>query len=239
MAVSSDFERVKGDSARRYRNKKTGEIISRRQWLQLKAGTTLENKAKMNRLTNQKLSELRPARGRASALKKSEVEKELIAEARIEDRARRMELAEQAKRERQLKLIKDRKAKKHVRAKKFNVRLLKPGRLGVRIPFNEYDEYVEIFKDAKASGKVLAYSLGLAGYDERDGKDLGITVFTLRAFDRPIKEDAFNDAMADELEERSYFMFTNFFMYLAFKKEYALQKTQRAKAREQRKRNLF
>jgi hypothetical protein len=234
MAIfkSADFERVPG-AARQYKNKSTGEVISRRKYLELKRGVTLEEFAQLNKQTNPELYAARPARGRTSAVKKSPTERAIIAEARLEDMQRRKDIANKNK----LMAAKTRK----VRTRKFRLDMLKAGRQAVRISFNDYDEYVTLFKDAKATGKVLSYGLGIIGFMENgyDVDDRGITVFHLRAFDKLIPEDEFNERMTDELEARSYFVFSHFYMHVHFKKEYWLAKAQRAKARSAKKRSLF
>lgn len=234
MAIfkSADFVRVPG-AARQYKNINTGAVISRRKYLELKRGVTLEDYAEINRQTNPTLAAVRPARGRASALKKSATEQKIIADARIEDAQRRNEIKNKNK----LIAAKSRT----VRVKKFRPDLLKPGHQAIRISFNEYSDYVKLFNDAKASGKVLSYGLGMVGFMENgnDVDDRGITVFHLRAFDRVVSENDFNERMADELEARSYFRFSHFYMHIHFKKEYWLARAQRAKARSAKKRNLF
>lgn len=230
------FERVPG-VLRQYRNTATNEVISRRQYLKtLRAGLSNEKFAQLNAITNEELSVSRPARGRKSLLKTGEVERHQIAQARIEDKKRREELAIEAKKERELnKLLKKRSSKKPVKRKHVTGRLLKAGRKGARVPFDSYEDYVEMFKEAVRGGKVMFYGLGMEGYHENTGKELDITVFTMRTFTRPIPEAEFYSHMEDALEEHSYFVFTNYWMHLAFKEEYAKQKAEKAKAKGKRK----
>jgi len=230
----ANFERVPGP-ARQYRNTDTGEIISRRKYLEQKRGVSNEMFAKMNAVTNPELAALRPARGRKSALKLSKTEQELIAQARLEDKLRQREIREEAKKKREIeKLLKKRGTKKQIKRRRITGALLQPGRMGRRIPFETYDDYVEMFKEAKAGGKVKFYGLGMQGYHENTGQELDITVFTMRTLTRPIPEDEFFAVMEEALEERLYFVFTNYWMHLAFSKEYAAQRAAKAKNRKRR-----
>lgn len=230
------FERIPG-VLRQYRNTATGEVISRRQYLKtIRAGLSNEKFAQLNAITNEELSVSRPARGRKSLLKIGETERKQIAAARIEDKRRREELAIQQRKDRELnKLLKKRATKKPVSRKHITGRLLKAGHMGARIPFQTYEDYVEMFHEAVRSKKVMFYGLGMQGYHENTGKELDITVFTMRTFTRPLPEDEFYAHMEEAMEEHSYFVFNNYWMHLAFKKEYATEKANKAKAKGKRK----
>jgi len=214
------------NKTRQYVNNETGEIISRRQYLKIKrGGISNETNAKLNALKNPELAISRPARGRASLLKKTETERELIAQARLEEKIRKAEIAAEKKKEKELeRILKKAGSKKPVKRMKVTNRLLKAGRMGRRLPFQTYDDYVEMYKEAKALRTIIAYGLGMEGYHSSTGEHVVFTVFPMAAFDHLLTEDEFEDGMQDALDERSYFEFTNYFMHLAFKKEYARDK---------------
>lgn len=234
MAKTSDFYPLR-NKERQYKHKTTGEIISRRQWQKIKRGGMSNEKfAELNRVTNEKLQVLQPARGRKSALKKTDTEKEMIAEARIEDRQRREQIAIS---EREARLLERRIKKaqaKRVRAKAIRPQLLKAGNMGARISLNDYNDYLKAFEQGKNATVrlkngariplVFSYGLGMVGVNENTGQDLGITVFTMRTFDRPIAMDEFYDEMEATLAERAYFVFSHYFMHVAFSKAYANEK---------------
>lgn len=208
--------------AKRAVNIETGENISRRQYDKIRRGTDLSNEklAQLNRVTNPQLSELRPARGRKSALKASPTEQALIAEARQEDRQRRKELAaEEKKRKADERELARRLNRPKRKLRKVTAGLLKPGHKAARIPFDTYEEYLQLFDQAKRGGKVIFYGLGVQGHHENTGAELDITVFTMRTLDRPVSEDDFDGAMFDVLENYAYFVFENYWMHLAFKRE--------------------
>lgn len=219
------FTRVPG-SARRYLDTLTGNEVSRRTYQQyMRAGTTNEQLAEINRSQNPLLSAARPAKGRKSALNLSEAERNLIAQARIEDRLRRAEIAAQTKEQKRIeKELAKRGKKKQIKRRRITGALLKPGKKGRRVPFESYEDYLEMFKDAKRGGIVLFYGLGMEGYHETTGKPLDITVFTMRTLSKPVSEQEFNDRMEENLEEYSYFVFQNYWMHLAFSEEYAAKR---------------
>lgn len=215
------FTALKG-SARRYLDNVTGKEVSRRQYQEyMRGGTTNEQLAAINRAQNPIIAAARPAKGRKSALRASPQEREIIAQARIEDKLRREVIKQEAKKQREIeKLLAKRGAKKPKRRKRITLSLLQPGRIGRRIEFYTYQDYVEMFAEAKSGGKVKFYGLGMQGYHENTGQELDITVFTMRTFTRPLPEDEFNAHMEEEMENRTYFVFTNYWMHLAFDKQF-------------------
>ena len=231
--------------AERYRSTSTGQVVSRRQFdaarrlATLGESTSNEKLAKFNREINPEEAASRPARGKSSLRKLALTARHDIAAARI---AQEKELADIAKRE-----AEERKAqrkvehakRRKVKTKKINARLLKPGNYGTRVDFNDYDEYVELYEQAKATGKIFAYGLGIVGVNERTGQIVSPTVFTLRDFDGLLDEDTFYETMNDYAETKSYMIVLNYYMHLAFKKEFAQkhavtskQKTQPRKKRK-------
>lgn len=221
------------NKTRQYIDNTTGEIISRRQYQQRsRGGITNELNARLNAAKNPELAAIRPARGRASALKKTETEKHLIAQARLEDAARRKEIAAEKKAEREAeKLLAKRATKKVHKRRKITMSVLKPGHKGARLPFDNYDDYVAMFWEAKRGGKVIFYGLGASGYHENTGKELDITVFTMRTLTNPIPETLFNDEMDAAIEEISYFEFSHYWIHLAFKEEFAQQRATKKRAK--------
>ena len=241
MLKSSDFLPLR-NKARQYQNIKTGEIVSRRQYQKVaRGGLTNEQFAEFNKITNPKLAASMPARGRKSILKLPKNERDVIAQARIEDAKQKAAILKDKK---EAKLLEQRIAKasaKKVKRKKIRPHLLKAGNKGARISFNNYGEYLDAFNEGKntfttVNGKrvplLIAYGIGMVGVSEKDGKELGITIFTMRAFDSPIDEDDFNDMVQDELVERPYFLLSHFFMHLAFSIDYAKQKRDTALSRK-------
>lgn len=222
------FTRLPG-SARRYLDTITGKEISRREYQQfMRGGTTNEQLAAINRSQNPIIAAARPAKGRKSALRASPQEREIIAQARIEDQLRRAALKDEAKKQREIeKLLAKRGSKKPKKRKRITLSLLQPGRIGRRVEFYTYEEYVEMFAEAKQGGKVLFYGLGAQGYHETTGKELDFTVFTMRTLTRPIDEDSFNEEMSEQIESRTYFVFTNYWMHLSFNKKFFKPKKKR------------
>ena len=219
------FTALKG-SARRYLDNITGQEVSRRTYQEyMRAGMTNEQLASINRRENPLLAAARPAKGRKSILKLSQVERDLIAQARIEDKIRRSEIAAENKAQKEAeKLLAKRSNRKPIKRKKITGALLQPGRMGRRVPFDYYSDYLEMFAEAKRGGIVKFYGLGMQGHHENTGKELDITVFPMRTFTSPIPEDEFDDAMNEELESRAYFIFDNYWMHLAFDKGYAAKR---------------
>lgn len=222
------------DAGRNYLDTLTGETVSKRQRDKaLRGSISNEMAAKMNKITNPELALSRPARGRTSLLKKSATERELIAQARIENEQRKLEqhkrdIAEKAR----LRML-ARKANKKVNRKTISTRLLKAGHMGARVPFNTYAEYLVMLKEAKATGQIIAYGLGMQGFHENTGQDVSITVFTLMSVtNKPIPEDVFEETFDEEIESRSYFVFQHYWMHVAFKKEYAAARKEKAKTRK-------
>jgi len=225
------------DKGRNYLDTVTGETVSKRQRDKAMRGSlSNEMAAKMNKITNPELAVSRPARGRTSLLKKSETERALIAAARIEDEQRRIELLKKAREEAFIKRTLQRKANKKVTPKHISTRLLKAGMRGARVPFNTYADYVTMLKEAKATGKIIAYGLGMQGYNENTGQDLSITVFTLASVNnKPLSEEVFEETFLEERESRMYFIFQHYWMHVAFSNEYAEKRAATAKSRKSKR----
>lgn len=215
------------DKGRNYLDTLTGETVSKRQRDKALRSVFSEKPisneaaAKQRRLTNLELSVSRPARGRTSLLKKSETERKLIAEARIEDEQRKAELAKKEQQERALQRALFRSANKSVKVKHVTKRSLKPGSKGARFSFNTYSEYLQLKKEAQATGVVFSYGLGMVGYHGETNQSYGVTVFTMEHINnKPIPEKTFYERFDEERMARAYFVFQHYFMHVAFKKEF-------------------
>jgi len=215
------FEPIKGPG-RYYLDTLTGQKVTKRfRDTTLRGAISNEKAAQLNRITNLELAVSRPARGRKGIKGLSEKEKADIIAARIEDEKRKKELAAQAKAERELNRLLQKKSAKKVNFKHFSDRALRPGSKGARFSFNSYDEYLVLAKEVKASRNTLAYSLGMVGYHETTGEDYGVTVFTLKsAQDKPYSRETFEEGFEEAITERTYFRFQYYFMHVAYKKEY-------------------
>lgn len=204
-------------------NTETGEEISRRQYQNLVKGISFEAKAKKNKEESLAQSLARPARGRTKAATQQEIE------GRLEAAATRAELQNRARLER-----KAAQKGKPKRVKTIRPQLLRTGHLGERIDFYTYEDYEELIKQANrqtVGGKrlITAYGVGIMGIDERTGAELGATLFTLRSPRMKIDEDELEAATEDFIFDHPYFIFTNYFMHLAFNRDYAEGRAKAAK----------
>lgn len=214
-----------GGKSRRYRVLETGEEISRREYLKRTKGTSFEKIRDENLKRDPLTSVLRPARGRRSALKAEE--KQLIAQARLEERRER-ELREKIEKERrrverQIKKV----VGKKVSRRKITKRLLKPGRLGARIVFNNYSEYREALREMRALGDevVWGYGVGVVIANEETGDERDATLWTLQGINETIDEDELDDVTQEFIESRAYnAQFARWFMHVRFAKNFALAK---------------
>ncbi len=232
------YQLIPGDKARRAIDPATGQIISRRQYDKLYKtfGLSYEEKAKSNRARNLELALSRPARGRKSIQKLPEQERKLIVEARKEALIRQRELEKELKAQNELqRLINKRQAKK-VKKYAINTRLLKSGHYARRIPFEDWDDYIRILKEARLVKQIRFYGLGIEGYDENNGNVLTATVFTMRTMEMTVSEEDFYEEMETALMEWSYFHFTNYWIHLAFAKEYAQERKNKKDKRDRAKR---
>lgn len=227
MATLPGFKYL-GGKTQRYLNEITGESISRRQYDKLTGKLSYEALAKINKAKNFSEQLARPARGRNSLAKLTPEFRASVVEARLEKELELDAAKKQRKITGSIQNRINRATARKVRSPKFSPRLLKAGRQGRRLPFLSYSQYVTYFDDAKKSGIVFAYALGINAIDTRDAKEKSSTVFTLRSFDRPISEQDFMGAMNTFMLEKSYFAFLNYFIHFAFKKEYAKQKAIKA-----------
>ncbi len=227
-----------GGTAKRVLDLATGKELSRREYAEkVKRQGLLKNEelAALNKATAPEKQILRPTKGRKSALKLSEGAAKAEAQKRLQNAAKqkRREAEQKAQRETAKKI--EAKKRRVVKPKKISTRLLQAGKMGRRIPFNNYADYLQMFADAKATNKIFAYGIGVEGVDARDGKILAATIFPMRGFAKPIPEELFNDTTEEFLTSRAYFIFTNFFMHLAFNVEYAREKASKAKAKPKKK----
>lgn len=216
------------NAKREYLDTLTGETVSKRQ--RDKALRSVfsekpisnERAARLNRESNLELALSRPARGRASILKKEETEKQLILEARKEDLKRKAEIAAELKAQKAIERQIAKQERKKVTRQRVHKGMLNPGSYGARATFNTYNEYLVSLKEAKQVKEIFSYGLGMVGFDEKSGESRAITVFTMQYITNPpIPEARFEERMLEERMERQYFVFQYYFMHLAFKKEYA------------------
>lgn len=218
--VLPGFKRLPGRSER-FINTVTGEEISRRKYDQIRRGLSNEQLRDINRATEPEKQLARPARGRSSAIKLApEIRSDVVAARReaAQLKAER-ELIQKEKRKLQRKI--ETSKNKKVRRKKIRKQLLTPGHMGERISFNDYAELLEALSEAKKSGVVFAYGLGWHGIDERTGIYRDVTVMTMTAIGDKISEDEFEEQMQDSMETKSYLIFLNYWMHVAFSKKFA------------------
>jgi len=215
------------DKGRNYLDTLTGETVSKRQRDKALRSVFSEKPisneaaARQNRQTNLELAVSRPARGRSSLLKKTETERQLIAQARIEDEQRKAELKKKEQEERALQRALFKSANKNVKVKHVTKRSLKPGSKGARFSFNTYADYLQLLKEAKATGVIFSYGLGMVGYHGETNQSYGVTVFTMEHIsNKPISEERFNERFDEERMARSYFVFQHYFFHAAYKKEF-------------------
>lgn len=201
-----DWQRVRGDKARRYVNKKTGVVISRRQFLQhygkAQAFGTLEKRAKYYSKSDKQL--LRPARGRKSALRVIESEKTAIAARR---RLERQEKAADKKIEKELK-------RKRRTPKKISVSNFKKGKISRNIELDvDYSEIERVRLEAKKSGIVFGYLVGANMITEM-GEDRTFTTIKLRSISKSFKREEF-DSMLETVQQMSYATLVSLFVHLS------------------------
>ena len=217
------WERIAG-SARRYRNTVTGEILSRRQYDQLTKGITYEQKAKDNKQRNLKEALARPARGRTKARTEQEKEIRLDLEYKRQEIARTTALEKKAAQ----------RAKK-TRVKKIRPQLLKTGHRAARVDFTTYEEYAEYVEQMNAvklpNGMrlITSYGIGIVGYDERTGRELGATLVPLQSPRVKLNENDLEQVTDDFLEQKSYFMYSHHYLHLHFNKQYAEGRLEKAR----------
>lgn len=228
------FQRVKGSGKReRFINLLTGEEVSRRQRDQAVKQITYEKKAIANKAINEAEQLARPAKGRTSARKMAPAIKADIVKARKEEKQRKVQVAAAEREQRAM----DRRAQQ-LRGKKvntpkvINAQTLRAGTMGRRINFNNYEEYLDLFEKAKKSKLVFLYGLGWTGIDLRTSRELGVTVFPMRDFGKPITKARFDGEFQQSVEDKSYMEFLHYWMHLAFDIKFAREKAQRAGKRK-------
>lgn len=232
----SDFRRVKGSGkTERFISLITGKEVSRRVRDETLNRVSYEKKAIANKAINEAEQLARPAKGRTSARKLAPAIKADIVKARKEEKQRK---AQTAALEREQKAM-DRRAqqlrgKKVAPPKVINGATLRAGTMGRRINFNDYDEYLTLFEQAKKSKLVFLYGLGWTGIDLRTSRELGVTVFPMRDFGKPITKARFHGEFQQSVEDKSYMEFLHYWMHLAFDIKYARTKAERAGKRKPR-----
>jgi len=214
MSNKNDWVRIPG---RRFKNLKTGEELSRRQFDKqfgalAQAGlTSYETKAEKNRQIEGIQQLAKPARGRKK-LKEANPEKR---RALLEERA-------EEEKEKKIEKVESRTATKKFRVpKSLSLRNFKKGRMGNkwRVSFDR-DAIREFIKTASKFKGALGYTVGVEFIDDRTGKKGAATLFTLRDFSMEFTGDDFAE-MIDYIMERMYIRPLNAIVYIALKKSYA------------------
>lgn len=203
-------------------NTETGEEISRRQYQNIVKGISFEAKAQQNKKESLAKSLARPARGRTKAATQQEIEQRLelaASRAEIQNRTRLERKAAQKGRKKRIKTIRP--------------QLLKSGHMGERIPFYDYEDYETLMGQMgqMIGGKrlITAYGVGIVGVDERTGQELTATLFTLRSPKMWIDEDELEAETEDFIYSHPYFIFSHYFMHLAFNVDYAESRAKKSK----------
>lgn len=214
-----------GGTSRNYINIETGQTLSRRQYDKMR-GIFYEAKAAANKAEDLEKALARPARGRLKAQGKPEAE--IRAQAYRQKKENEGLLKIQRKADR---------SKKSVKLKTIRPQLLKSGQRAARIPFATYSDYLKLrdqmLSQKLPNGKRLIswYSLGITGYDERvpdDPRELTATLISIQSPTVLISEDEFNNVVSDFILERTYFVFSHYWLHLHFNNEYAEQRAKRA-----------
>lgn len=213
-----------GGSTRRYLNTLTGETISRRQYQNLMQGISFEKKAAENKAADLGKALARPARGRTKATSQQEIEDRLAA------------AAEKAEQDNLKKLRKSATAAaKRVRPKVIRPQLLKTGHMAARVNFTTYDEYesylaqMNTVKAPNGKRLITSYGVGIVGYDERTGDTIGATLVVLQSPRTKVSEEELIELTDDYIMEKPYFIFSHYYLHLAFDKEYAQGRRDKAR----------
>lgn len=212
-----------GGKTRRYLNTETGEEISRRQFDKLTKGVNYEKKAKANKIANLEEALARPARGRTKAVTTTEKK------TRVES----FQKKEEIKRTTRLEKLAAQKASK-AKPKKIRPQLLKTGHYAERIKFTSWQEFEDLRRQMQSqiapNGKrlITAYGIGIVGYDERTGQQLGATILPMRTPNTKLTENQLQDITDDFLENHTYFIFSYYFLHLRFNYEYAQNRLKKA-----------
>ncbi len=208
----SDWKRAPG-KARNYVNKQTGARISRRQYDEhygsAAAFRTYERKAAHK--ASEFEAPLRPARGRASALKLSQKERERIALDRREAAAQK-KITEAISRKQTRKL----RVPKSVSSKSFPAKRL--GRT-FQLPIDR--GAIEAFRQTvQRWGNAHGYFVGVDFIDTRTGHVGAFAVFGLRSLSKSFSERDMHNLL-QSITSKNYIEAFGAFMYVGLKIEYA------------------
>lgn len=215
MALLPGFVTLPGKS-KRVRNVKTGEEMSRRQYLQryVTGGETLEKRARESKEKNPEAFYSKTARGRKSVRG-------------LDEESKKVELSKRAEKDLEARLEKELARKPHI--KKFSTRHLKPGTSAYRTPFYTRDDLMVLLSDARKSGKVFSYGLGISGIDDRDLRRYDVFVLPLTDINYSIPKDKFTKRVNDVLAEKTYFLPRNFWVHFHFRSDYVKKRAQQKK----------
>jgi hypothetical protein len=214
--IDSRFQRIPGKQ-KRVLDKQTGKEYSRRQFdkefgkLKTQGVKSYEELARYNKGQEGKAQLLKPAKGRASALK-------LPAEKKREVLAQRVET--QTEKRLQNKIQKE-ESKKLRTPKSLSLKNFKPGKMGRRfnVPFDliTINEFINTAAKFKGS---YGYTVGFIFVDTKTGAKGGVTLIRLRDLKMPYELDEFEE-MLNYIEERNYIHPLNAVVYIALKQQVA------------------
>lgn len=192
--------------------------------------TSNEALAKLNRQKDLAGQLARPARGRSSLLKAEEKERAKVAAKRAAERlAAEKEMRAEIEAQ---KIINTRnkavKRGKVVKKKNFSLNSLRPGRLAFQIHFDSEQDGGDLVSQAKKSGRVLGYAVGMSGVDERSGKRLDAMISGLYDIGFDFEDVGLEERTENFLESKPYFVFTSWFIHFSFTRAYAEYRAQRA-----------
>lgn len=205
-----------GGKSRNYLDTLTGATVSRRQRDKIERAVNYEALAKQNKQKDLAAALARPARGRTKAVTQREIETRLEAAQEAATQAQHKRLTKKAD-----------AASKRIKVKQIRPQLLKTGHRAARIPFQTYEQYVELLKQMNAqklpNGRrlIFSYGLGIVGFDERTERELTATLVTLQSPKVKISAREFQQLTDDFLAEKMYFIFSHYFLHLHFDTDYA------------------
>lgn len=215
-----------GGKTRQYKNQRTGEVISRWEFDKRRLGATRRQIAKESKKADATKFYSAPARGRKSSRK-------LAPEVREEIREAFQAIEREDTRKKGVKKV-QRKLAKKTKLKKPRPSTLKKGNAAFRMAFDDAEQLDEILDDAAAqyvnvNGErkpfIIAYAIGLRGYDERHPERGELDVTTQNLTDlrsrklRPDQDDLEGYEM-EVMEEKPYFVPTGYWVHLKISSAY-------------------
>ena len=227
----------KRTSGRRFENKNTGEIISRRQYdkrfgaLAKEGFKSYEQKARANLTKGGSVNQiLKPARGRLK-FRGAEHEREREAARRTREK-NEIATARKAMRE-----INKSKTKKYKKLKSINNNSFKPGvksrKFAVELSYDAINDFLNV---ARRNKNLFAYAVGVDFIDLSDGVRGSMYVIKTRVMSYPFTEadiDAIEDKMREKLEHyNNEIVFTGAFVYLMQKSSWVEKQNEKIKSKK-------